>query len=150
MFAKFMIGMLYTTLIGGAVLFHEGAITVNVEEKKPGGDHVVVFAPAAVVPWAIRLTPREHFPMENIPVEARPAISALAAATDKLRDMPDFVLVEVQSAREYVKIQKIGGSLVINVDSDKETVHVSVPLRAARHALEELAARLPRELSATP
>lgn len=150
MFAKFMTGMLYTTLIGGAVLFHEGAVTVNVQEKRPDGEHIVVFAPAAIVPWAIALAPEEHTNFGHLPPEARQAIPALAAATDKLRDMPDFVMVEVQSPREHVRIEKLGGSLVINVDSEKETVYVSVPLRAARHALEELAARIPKELPATP
>lgn len=144
MFGKIMMGLGYTTLIGGAVLFHEGAITVSVQEKKPDGHHVFVLAPAAVVPWAIALAPEQHIRFENMPPEAREALPVLAEAADKLADMPDFVLVEVQSPREHVKVEKRGGSLIVNVESDQETVYVSVPLRAARHTLENLAARLPQ------
>jgi len=143
MFGKIMMGALYTTLIGGAVLFHEGAITVNVKEKKPDGDRVFVIAPAALVPWAIALAPEKHVRFDHIPEEARAVLPALADAADKLSDMDDFVLVEVQSPREHVKVEKRGGSIVINVDSDHETVYVSFPLRAARHALKELVARIP-------
>lgn len=143
MFGKVMMGALYTTLIGGAVLFHEGAITVNVKEKKPDGDRVFVIAPAAVVPWAIALAPEKHVRFDQVPEEARAVLPALADAADKLQDMPDFVFVEVHSPREHVKVEKKGGSIVVNVDSDRETVYVSVPLRAARHALQELAARIP-------
>ncbi|MGH9793578.1 MAG: hypothetical protein ACRD5G_02290 [Candidatus Acidiferrales bacterium] len=147
MFGKVMMGAVYTTLIGGAVLFHEGAITVNVKEKKPDGDRVFVFAPAAVVPWAIALAPEKHVRFDQMPEEARAMLPALAEAADKLGDMPDFVLVEVQSPREHVKVEKRGGSIVVNVDSESETVYVSVPLRAARHALAELASRASRQTS---
>ncbi len=144
MFGKIMMGALYTTLIGGAVLFSEGAITVNVKEKKADGDHVFVIAPAAIVPWAIALAPEKHVRFDHIPEEARAILPALADAADKLGEMDDFVLVEVQSPREHVRVEKKGGSIVVNVDSDRETVYVSVPLRAARHALQELAARIPQ------
>lgn len=150
MFGKIMLGALYTSLIGGAVLFHEGTITVRVEEKRPNGDHVFVFAPAAVVPWAIALAPEKHVRFDHLPPEARQVLPALVEAADKLSDMPDFVLVEVTSPREQVKVEKRGGSLVVNVDSDRETVYVSVPLRAARHALANLAARIPEPSTASP
>ena len=145
MFGKVMMGAVYTTLIGGAVLFHEGAITVNVKEKKPDGNRVFVFAPAAVVPWAIALAPEKHVRFDQMPEEARAMLPALAEAADKLGDMPDFVLVEVRSPREHVKVEKRGGSIVVNVDSENESVYVSVPLRAARHALAELTARVSRQ-----
>lgn len=140
-FGKFMTGALYTTLIGGAVLFHEGAITVNVKEMKPDGkgEHVFVVAPAAVVPWAIKLIPEKHMP--RLPQEARDALPAIQAATDELERIPDSVLVEVQSKREHVKVSKEGGYLVVEVTSDREEVHVSVPIRAARHTIEELLER---------
>ncbi|MCI0537191.1 MAG: hypothetical protein L0Z50_18390 [Verrucomicrobiales bacterium] len=150
MFGKVMMGAVYTALIGGAVLFHEGAITVNVQEKKPDGDRVFVFAPAAVVPWAIALAPERHVRFDQMPEEARAMLPALAEAADKLGDMPDFVLVEVQSPREHVKVEKRGGSIVVNVDSERESVYVSVPLRAARHALAQLSARKPAEKTTRP
>ncbi len=135
---KVMMGAMYTTLIGGAVLFHEGAITVNVKEMREGREpqRVFVVAPAAVVPWAIKLIPERHVP--RLPEEALQALPAVQAAADELERMPDTVLVEVQSKREHVKVSKENGYLVVDVTGDREEVHVSVPIRAARHAIEEL------------
>jgi hypothetical protein len=141
MFGKFLTGALYTSLVGGAVLFHEGAITVSVREHRPGREpqRVFVVAPAVVVPWALRLIPEHHAP--RLPQEAREALPALQAAAERLEAMPDFVMVEVESPREKVKVSKDGGYLVIDVSSEREEVHVSVPLRAARHTLETLLER---------
>ena len=138
---KFMMGALYTTMIGGAVLFHEGAITVNVKETKLDGknEHVFVVAPAAIVPWAIKFIPANHMP--RLPEEARNALPAVQAAADELERIPDTVLVEVEGKREHVKVAKSGGYLTVDVTSDREEVHVSVPLRAARHTIEELIER---------
>ncbi len=137
-FGKILTGAMYTTLVGGAVLFHEGAITVNVKEMHQGREpqHVFVVAPAAIVPWAIKLIPENHVP--RLPEEALQALPALQAAADELVRMPDTVLVEVESKREHVKVAKEGGYLTVDVTGDREEVHVSVPVRAARHAIEEL------------
>ena len=141
-FGKFLAGAMYTTLIGGAVLFHEGAITVNVKETHRSGDpeRVFVVAPAAVVPWAVKFIPVQHMP--RLPEEAMDALPALQAAADELERMPDAVFVEVQSPREQVKIAKDGGNFTVDVVSDREEVHISVPVRAARHTIENLIERM--------
>lgn len=142
MFGKFLMGAMYTSMIGGAVLFHEGAITVNVKEFKSNGEEpqrVFVIAPAAVVPWAIKLMPSRHMP--RLPQEALDALPAIQAAADELERIPDSVLVEVEGKREHVKVSKEGGYIVVDVTSDREEVHVSVPIRAARHTIEELLGR---------
>lgn len=139
MFAKVMMGALYATLIGGAVLFHQGAITVNVKEKKPDGDHVFIVAPATLASWGVRLIPERHLP--RLPREARESLPAILAGARELERLPDFVLVEVESPREHVKVQKRGDCLVIDVDSDDETVHLSVPIRTVLDTLAGLAAR---------
>jgi hypothetical protein len=126
-------------LIGGAVLFHQGAITVNVKEKRPEGDRVYVIAPATLATWGVKLIPDKHFP--RLPEEARHALPAATAALQELDRLPDFVLVEVENAREYVRVEKVGDKLVFDVDSDREEVHISVPIRAARATVEELLVR---------
>ena len=141
MLAKFMTGLFYTTLVGGAVLFHEGAITVNVQEKRPKGDHVYVLAPATLVSWGVKFVPAEH--LRRMPEEVRQSLPAVVAAVGELEKIPDTVLVEVTSPREHVKVEKRGDRLIVDVDSDRETVHVSLPLRAVRHAVAELQARVP-------
>lgn len=142
-FGKFLAGAMYTTLIGGAVLFHEGAITVNVKDvdRRSGEpERVFVVAPAAVVPWAVKFIPVQHMP--RLPEEAMEALPALQAAADELERIPDAVLVEVQSPREHVKIAKNGGNFTVDVVSDREEVHISVPVRAARHTIENLIERM--------
>ena len=142
MFAKLMTGALYTTLIGGAMLFHEGAIKVDVQEKREGGDHVFVIAPATILTWGVNLVPQDKLP--RLPRQAREALPAIQAGAAELERLPDFILVDVQERDEHVKVQKIGGNLVVDVDSPRETVHVSVPLRAARKAIEDFVARAPQ------
>ncbi len=142
MFTKFLTGALYTSLIGGAVLFHDGAITVNVQEKREGGDHVFVVAPATLMTWGVNLVPQDKLP--RLPHQARQALPAIQAAAAELERLPDFVLVEVQERDQHVKVQKIGGNLVVDVDSPRENVHVSVPLRAARKTIEDFIARAPQ------
>ena len=137
-FSKVLLGAAYTSLIGGAVLFHQGAITVNVKEKHKDGHHIYIIAPATLATWGVKLIPDKHFP--RLPEEARQVLPAATAAMMELERQPDFVLVEVENAREHVRIEKVGDKLRIDVDSPREEVHISVPIRAARATIEELLA----------
>ena len=136
---KLLTGVMYTALIGGAVLFSDGTVVVNVKEKKPQGHHVFFIAPAALASWGIRFIPEDR--LHEMPLEAKQALPAVIAGMRELDKIPDAVLVEVENNREHVKIEKRGDSLVVDVDSDKENVHVSVPIRAVRHTIENLQAR---------
>jgi hypothetical protein len=51
--------------------------------------------------------------------------------------------VEVQSPEEHVRISKSWGAIVIDVDDQNETVHVSVPIRAIQSAIDELSSAGP-------
>jgi prephenate dehydrogenase len=44
-----------------------------------------------------------------------------------------------------VRVTKIGGSIVVDVNDENETVHVSTPIRAMESAIEELAAAGPAQ-----
>jgi len=139
-FGKFLAGAAYTGLIGGAVLFHQGAVTVNVKEKRDGGHRVFVVAPATLATWGVKFIPDQHFP--RLPEEARAALPAATAALEELERLPDFVLVEVEGRHgEQVRIEKVGSKLRIDVDSPREEVRVSAPIRAARATMQELLAR---------
>ena len=69
----------------------------------------------------------------------RPYLPAIDAAIPALNDSPDGVLVEVADPGEHVLVRKIGGSIVVDVNDSQDTVHVSVPLRAAQSAIHEIA-----------
>lgn len=135
--AKLGIGALGTALVGAAALSSEGFIYVNVHEKQPGGTHVNVLVPAALVPATLRFVPSHH--LAEVSQQLRPYLPAIDAAIPALNDCPDGVLVEVADPGEHVLIRKIGGSIVVDVNDADDTVHVSVPLRAAQSAIHEIA-----------
>jgi len=141
--AKLGIGVLATAVAGGVALSSEGFIHVSVHEKQPGGHNINVIVPAAVVPVALHFVPRQSLagPTENL----QQYLPVVDAAVPALEDCPDGVLVEVIDPAEHVLITKSGGSVIIDVNDAGETVHVSVPLRAAQSSLHEIAAanRLP-------
>jgi hypothetical protein len=141
--AKLGIGVLGTALVGGAALSTEGFIYVNVQEKHPGGTHVHVFLPAALVPTALHFVPRRHF-MDSSH-DMREALPIIDAAIPALNDAPDGVLVEVKDPGEHVLITKHGGSIVVDVNDSDETVHVSVPLIAAQSAIHQIAETSPMD-----
>ena len=141
--AKLGIGVLGTALVGSAALSTEGFIYVNVQEKHPGGSHVNVFVPAAIVPAALHFVPRHNFADSSH--DMREALPIIDAAIPALSDSPDGVLVEVREPDEHVLVVKHGGSIVVDVNDPEETVHVSVPLRAAQSAIHQIADASPMD-----
>ena len=135
--AKLGIGVLGTTLIGGAALSTEGFIHVNVQEKHPGGTHVNLFVPAALVPATLHFVPCHHFADSSH--DMREALPIIDAAIPVLNDSPDGVLVEVRDPGEHVLVSKHGASIVVDVDDPDERVHVSVPLVAAQSTIHQIA-----------
>jgi hypothetical protein len=116
-----------TTVAVGAVAFSAGTVRVKVVEKKPGGDRVNLLIPAALIPLCLKFMPdRER---ERAAQQLRPWLPAIQAASQELAPAGDGRLVEVESRHERVRVVKSGGSLVIEVDSEEETVHVSFPLK---------------------
>jgi hypothetical protein len=141
--AKLGIGVLGTALVGGAALSSEGFIYVNVQEKHPGGSHVNVFVPAALVPTALHFVPKHNFAASC--QEMREALPIIDAAFPALSDSPDGVLVEVRDPGEHVLVTKHGGAIVVDVNDPDETVHVSVPLIAAQSAIHQIADASPMD-----
>lgn len=141
--AKLGIGFLGTALVGGAALSSEGFIYVNVQEKDPGGTHVHVFVPAAIVPTALHFVSRHNF--ADSCHHMREVLPIIDAAIPALNDSPDAVLVEVKDPGEHVLVAKRGGSIVVDINDPDETVHVSVPLIAAQSAIHQIAEANPMD-----
>ena len=139
--ASALLGLFGVSVLAGAgVVYQYGAVTVYVEEKKPGGDRVRLWIPGVLAPVALKLVPDEEL---RLPPEARQWMPALRAASEELARVEDFTLVDVQDGREHVRIEKRGGALVIDVVSPDETVHVSLPLRVVVSVAQELEAARP-------
>ena len=142
-FSKAIAGMAGTTLMAGALVFHEGVITVNVREKRADGDHIRFFVPATVVSVGMGLAPEEH--IRRATRHAHEYLPAARIAMQELAKCPDTVLVEVQDRHEHVRIEKRGGRLLVDVDSSSEEVHVGVPIQTVVSVIKELESSAVRE-----
>jgi hypothetical protein len=135
--AKIGVGFMGAVLVGGAALSSEGFIQVKVHEKQPDGKNISLIVPAALVPMTLKFVPRSR--LAEASANLREYMPVIDAAIPALEDCPDGVLVEVVDPGEHVLVTKIGGSIVVDVNDAEDTVHVSVPLRAAQISLHEIA-----------
>lgn len=136
--AKVGIGFMSTILVGGAIVSSDGFIHVKVNEKQTDGTHLSLIVPAMIVPLAIKLVPRDH--LRDASANLQQFMPVVDAAISGLADCPDGTLVEVQDEDSHVTVVKSGGSIVVDADDPGETVHVAVPLRATKAAVDEIAA----------
>jgi hypothetical protein len=58
--AKAALGIGGTLVMAGAYTFHQGVIRVEVDESRASGSHVHLWVPAAAVPMAMRLVPKQQ------------------------------------------------------------------------------------------
>ena len=136
MLAKVMLLVLGAAALAAVYVINQGAVRVSVDEQKPGGTHLHLLLPAALVPAGMKLVPNEK--LREATVQARRWLPTIEAASRELAQLPDSDLVEVRDAREHVRIAKRGALLVIDVESPQETVHVSFPLRTAGEVARQL------------
>jgi hypothetical protein len=136
--AKLGVGVLGTAVVAGAALSSQGFIHVSVNERAADGHHINLIVPAALVPVTLKFVPRQNLAEAAQNIRANMAL--IDAALPALEECPDGVFVEVTEPGEHVRVAKRGGSIVIDVRDSDETVHVSVPLRAAESAIHEIAA----------
>ena len=135
---KVMLGIAGITVAGVGLLCSEGLIEVNVVERQPEAHHVYVLAPAALVPMTMRFIPSRKFGRASR--ELQPWMPTIRAALDDLRETDDVTLVDVTEPGQHVVVTKQGGSVVVDVHDQDETVHVSAPIRAIASTIEQVAA----------
>ena len=138
---KIALGLAGTVVMGAGLLCSEGFVNVNVVEKHPQGHHIHVIAPAIIAPIAMHFAPKKDTAQAS--AQIRPWLPVIRAGLDSLRECDDVVFVEVKDPQEHVRVAKQGGSIVVDVDDEGETVHVSTPIRAISSTIEELAATSP-------
>lgn len=126
--AKIGLVMAGTAFLGAGLLCSEGFVQVNVQQKGQQGRHIDIIAPAALGPIAAHCIPSRN--LEDASRQIRPWLPLIDTTLDALRETNDIVLVEVTEPDQHVKVSKIGGSIVVDVNDPNETVHVSAPLRA--------------------
>lgn len=138
---KIALGIVGTAVAGVGVLCSEGMIEVKVVERKPEVHHVYVIAPAMLVPIGMHFAPQRD--LSHAAAQIRPWLPTIRAALDQLRESDDVTLVEVKEPGEHVRVAKEGRSIIVDVQDENETVHVSTPIRAISSTIEQLAASGP-------
>lgn len=133
---KIALGLTGTLALAAAYTFHEGVIRVSVDEARVGGDHVHLVLPATIVSAGMRFVPQRD--LGHALREAEPYLPMLESFSKELSRLPDFELVSVDDSEEHVRIRTENRHLVIDVRTNEETVHVSVPLATLRHVAEDL------------
>ncbi len=124
--AKAALGLTGTLFVAGAYTFHEGVIRIDVDEHREGGSHVHMWVPAAAIPMAMHLVPREH--LRNAAEHSREFLPIARAFVKGLEKYPDVELVEVMDGEQHVQIRTRNGKLQIDVEAPDEQVHLLVPL----------------------
>jgi hypothetical protein len=135
---KLVLGFAGTAVAGAGLLCSEGMIVVNVLEKSPERHHIFVPAPAMLIPIGMHFAPKDK--LAEASREIRPYLPTIRAAIEGLRESEDITFVEVKEPGQHVRVAKSGGSIVVDVDDEENTVHVSTPIRAISSAIEQLAA----------
>jgi hypothetical protein len=139
--ANLALGLSATIVLAGAYTMHDGVM--RVDEDHGSGRHVHVWIPAAIVPMAMHVVPRNQ--LEQAAEQVRPWLPTLLALTKELKKYPnaEFVDVHDAGANQYVRISTHDGRLLIDVDQPDEHVHVACPLAMMRDIANELEANAP-------
>jgi hypothetical protein len=133
--------MLAIFLLLVVVAYAAGTVDVSVREKNPDGTRIHVMVPAVFITGGLRFVPGEQ--LSKASADVRPWLPAIKVASRELARCPDTTLVEVEDRNDRVIVRKRGNSIVVDVDSEEDTVHVSVPLRSVASIVQELEASAP-------
>ena len=122
----------------GIATWRAGMLDVRIHERSPDGTRIAFHVPAIVVPIALRFVPDRAF--AHAVEKSERWMPIARAAMSRLARTPDCLLVQVDSPQERVRIAKDGRKLSVDVASEGESVHISVPIgmvTAVLHRLEE-------------
>ena len=128
--------VLATAVVGAAAAAVYGAGTIAIDVREDDGQRIQVKLPAGLVRAAVALTPSSI--LEDATDELAPLLPALNAGWRDLSEAPDFVLFELSSADENVRVEKVDSRLMIFVDLPDGTVQVAVPIDTVGSLLRRL------------
>jgi hypothetical protein len=139
--AKIALGFGATLAVGGAYVFHEGVINVDVDEFRPDGSHVHVWVPATAVSLGMRVVPRHH--LERAASQVQPFLPVLREVAKELKRFPNAKFVEVKDGTDHVFIRTIDGKIRIDAVNNNETVHLRIPVETVEDVADRLEADAP-------
>lgn len=131
-----LLGFLMVALAGAAFV-NAGTMMVQVHEKSSDGVSLTLPVPVALARLGLAFVPDEY--LAEARHELEPWMPAVEALLSELARCADGVLVEVESEDERVSIIKRGNSLIIDVDTRDEEVHLSIPVKAVASLVMQFA-----------
>jgi len=145
MIAKVALGLGATLAMTTAYVFHEGVIRVDVDENRPGGNHVHLWVPATTVSAGMRVARfAPHYPLEQAGREVQPYIPLLRKLSKELQKYPNAEFVKVTGEGQHVHVATAHGRLQIDAVDVGNKVHVSVPVETLQDVVDRLEEAAPR------
>jgi hypothetical protein len=114
-----------------------GMVSVRVAEHRPGGTNVNIQVPGVLASAGLMFLPDVVCAEVADDVDGQWG-DVVKAVEKELRNCPDAIFVQVDSDHENVSIRKEGKHLVIDVDSDDESVHLRVPFHLVSTVLSKI------------
>ena len=139
--AKVALGLGATLAMSTAYVFHEGVISVDVDENTARGSHVHFWVPATAVNAGLYAVPRRQ--LEDVAQKAQPYLPAVRELAKELKKYPNAELVDVVDKTEHVRVAIVDGRIQIDVVDPNETVHVRVPVETLQDISDRLEANAP-------
>lgn len=128
--------VLAAATVGAAAAAVYRAGTLAVEIRTEDGNQIQLNLPAGLLRTAIAVAPSSL--LEQARDELEPLLPALHEGWRELTDAPDFVLIELYSTDENVRVEKIGSQLLIFVEMPDVSVRVGIPLDTVGSVLRKL------------
>lgn len=139
--AKVALGLSATLAMSTAYVFHEGVISVDVDEHSASGSHVHFWVPATAVNAGLLVVPHRH--LEHGARRAQPFLPALRELATELKKYSNAELVDVVDGTDHVRVAIVDGKIQIDVVNQQETVHVRVPVDTLQDVSDRLEANAP-------
>jgi hypothetical protein len=139
--AKIALGLSATLAMSTAYVFHEGVISVDVDEHRAGGNHVHFWVPATAVNAGLYVVPHQH--LREAMQQAQPFLPALREIAKELQKYPNAELVDVVNGKDYVRVAIVDGKIQIDAVDHDQTVHVRVPVETFEDVSDRLEADAP-------
>ena len=136
-----LVFVLGTGILVAGTTVASGLMTVSIHEEGPDGLDLFIPVPAGLVEATLELAPLafkvaghhglDH-EFDHVRGEIEDMLPALDAMLAHLHEMPDAVLVEVESDREFVRVSKKRGSILIRVEEHGNRIEIAIPTRVFR------------------
>ncbi len=139
--AKVALGLSATLAMSTAYVFHEGVISVDVDEHRAGGSHVHFWVPATAVNVGLHAVP--HRNLEDAAGKVQPYLPLIRTLAKELKKYPNAELVDVRDGKDHVRIAIVDGKIQIDAIDHDQTVHVRVPIETLEDVSDRLEANVP-------